>query len=217
MTQTLTAKELFRAAYDNRYTWNADFPGYTADVSFKTGTENHTGQVRINSDLTFEVLNVSDDQAKRAINNQLWEMTIHRVSHSFEKTHGENTFTIGEVDDTGATEILLGGANEGNRYKVRDNTVSFVHRHIGNKLVNIHTSSSLTTEEGYLAEEYTSVYLDTQTGEPQGKKTTFKDTFTKIGDYYILTNRLISTEEDGKSATTEFGFSNVQFLAPVTA
>ncbi len=215
MTQTLTAKELFRTAYDNRYTWNADFPGYTADVNFKTETESHTGKVRINSDLSFEVLEVSDDQAKRAINNQLWEMTIHRVSHSFEKTHGENTFTLGEVDDTGATEIIIGGASEGNRYKVRDNTVCFVHRHIGNKLVNINTSSSLKTEEGYLAKEYNSVYLNPETGEPQGAKTTFKDTFTKIGDYYILTNRLITTEEDGELTTTEFGFSNVQLSTPV--
>ncbi|MGB5592975.1 MAG: DUF3386 family protein [Crocosphaera sp.] len=28
-------RDLFRAAYENRYTWDQNFPGYTADVTFK--------------------------------------------------------------------------------------------------------------------------------------------------------------------------------------
>jgi hypothetical protein len=215
MTQTLTARELFRAAYDNRYTWDAEFPGYRAEVTLKIGKVTHTGQVRINSDLTFEVLGVKDEQAKHAIHNQLWEITIHRVSHSFEESHSQNTFTLGSIDETGAVEILVGGASAGNRYKVRDNTVCFVHRHIGNKIVNINTFKTLMTDKGYLAQGYDSVYIDPETGKSQGHKTTFEDSFEKIGNYYILTRRLIYTEQDGEPITTEFGFSNVKLLEPV--
>ncbi len=215
MNQTLTAQELFRAAYNNRYTWDAEFPGYRAEVNMKMGEVTHIGEVRINSDLTFEVLGVEDEQVKRAIHNQLWEITIHRVSHSFEKTHGQNTFSFGSTDETGAVEILVGGASAGNFYKVRDNTVCFVHRHIGNKIVNINTFRTLMTDKGYLAQGYDSVYIDPETGEPQGAKTTFEDSFEKIGNYYLLTHRLIHSEQDGQPVTTEFGFSNITLLEPV--
>ena len=215
MTQTLTARELFRAAYNNRYTWDAEFPGYRAEVTLKIGEVNHTGGVRINSDLTFEVLGVNDEQVKRTIHNQLWEITIHRVSHSFEETHGQNTFSFGSTDETGAVEILVGGASAGNHYKVRNNTVCFVHRHIGNKIVNINMFRTLMTDRGYLSQGYNSVYIDPETGEPQGAKTTFEDSFEKIGNYYILTRRQIHTHQDGEQVTTEFGFSNITLLEPV--
>ena len=39
---TTDATALFRAAYDNRYTWDSSFPGYTADVTYRcAGTEFH--------------------------------------------------------------------------------------------------------------------------------------------------------------------------------
>jgi hypothetical protein len=37
MTEQKSARELFQAAYENRYTWDANFPGYTATVELKEG------------------------------------------------------------------------------------------------------------------------------------------------------------------------------------
>jgi hypothetical protein len=151
MPDTLTAQDLFRAAYDNRYTWDANFPGYRAQVSLQANGETHTGQVQVNPDFTFEVFDVADETAQRTLKSQLWEMTIHRVRHSFEETHGKNTFELGATDATGAVEIHVGGAAMGNRYKVRDNTVCFVHRQIRDVIVNIHTFGTQHTPTGYLS------------------------------------------------------------------
>jgi Protein of unknown function (DUF3386) len=208
MSKTLTAQELFRNAYDNRYTWDAKFPGYEADVTMTTGDVTHTAKVRINEDLKFEVEGIEDENVLRAIQGQLWEMTIHRVNHSFEKTHGENTFSFGETDENGVKEILLGGASLGNSYKIKDNTVCFVNRKIGNKIVNINTFKTMMTDKGYLAQGYDSIYLDPETKQTLGTKTIFEDNFEKFGDYYILTNRTIHNEPE----TTEFSFSNIQLL-----
>ncbi|NEO64436.1 MAG: DUF3386 family protein, partial [Moorea sp. SIO4G2] len=38
-------KQVFQAAYENRYTWDDDFPGYKADLEIKQGDEVYTGQV----------------------------------------------------------------------------------------------------------------------------------------------------------------------------
>ena len=51
MTQTLTARDVFRAAYDNRYTWDDAFPGYKAKLELKQGDRSYIGQICVNSTL----------------------------------------------------------------------------------------------------------------------------------------------------------------------
>ena len=213
MTQTLTAQNVFRSAYENRYTWDEDFPGYQATATMISGDEKYTAHITINADLSFKVSNIEDESAKKSFEGQLWEMSIHRVNHSFEKTHGKNTFSFGETDATGAVEIFVGGASSGNSYKVRDNTVCFVNRRIRDKVVNINTLETLTTEEGYLSEKYESFYLDPETKKPATGITTFEDKFAKVGNYYLLVNRKIhTTDSDGQPQKIEFSFDDIQLL-----
>ncbi|MEW6493645.1 MAG: DUF3386 domain-containing protein [Cyanobacteriota bacterium] len=212
-----SAQELFRAAYENRYTWDKNFPGYTADVTYKQDEQTFTGKARVNPDLKAEVLDVADEQAKQAIHGQLFEIAIHRIRRSFEETHSKNTFSFGNTDEDGGVEILLGGKSQGDRYKVRNNEVSHVHRHIHGVVVTIDTFSSHDTGEGYLSHRYDSVYHDPKTGEQKGGKSLFEDEYEKVGNYFILTRRAISTETEGQPSTQEFIFSNVQLLEPAAA
>ncbi len=214
MTQTITAQDFFRAAYENRYTWDQDFPGYRANVTMKSGEEQFTAQALVKADLSFEVSGVEDPKAKKSIQGQLWEMTIHRVKHSFEESHGKNTFSFGAEDETGAKEILIGGASEGNSYKVRDNTVCFVNRRIRDKIVNINTLKTFMTESGYLSAEYESFYLDPETREPNTSKTNFVDDFEKVGNYYLLVKRTIkSLDAEGNTSVVEYNFTDIELLA----
>jgi Protein of unknown function (DUF3386) len=208
----LSAPDLFRAAYENRYTWDAQFPGYTADVTYTQDGTVFSGQARVSGDMKAEVLNVSDEEAQKAIHGQLWEIAIHRVRRSFEDTHSKNTFTYGETDSTGAVELIMGGKSEGDRYKVRDNEVCLVHRHIHGVVVTINTFSSHNTGEGYLSHRYDSVYHDPTTGEQKGGKSLFEDTYEKVGSYWILSRRVIQTETEDGTATQDFAFSNIQLL-----
>ncbi|WP_414755797.1 DUF3386 domain-containing protein [Anabaena sp. CCY 9910] len=216
MTVTqLSAQELFRAAYDNRYTWDKDFPGYSADITFKDDDKVITGQVIVNAELKAEVLGVDDESAKKAIHGQAWEIAIHRVRRTFEETHGANTFRYGATDENGAVEILMGGKAEGDRYKVQNNVVTLVHRHIHGVVVTINTFGVHDTGEGYLSHTYDSVYHEPKTGEQRGGVSNFVDEYEKVGNYFILNRREIRTETAGKIAIQEFAFSNIKLLTPV--
>ncbi len=206
----LAAQDLFRAAYENRYTWDKSFPGYTADVTYSYNGQVFTGQVSVSSDFKADVQGVEDEEAQKAIHGQLWEIAIHRVRRTFEETHSKNTFTYGATDETGAVELLMGGKSEGDRYKLRDNEVCLVHRHIHGVVVTINTFSSHDTGEGYLSHRYDSVYHDPQTGEQKGGKSLFEDTYAKVGAYWILDRRIIQTEVEGGTETQDFTFSNIQ-------
>jgi len=214
---SVTAQELFRAAYENRYTWDREFPGYTATVTYHRGADVFAGRVRVSADLKPEVSNVADEEAAKAIHGQLFEVAIHRIRRSFEETHGKNSFSYGETDGTGAVEILMGGKAEGDRYQVRNNEVCMVHRHIHGVVVTIHTFSSHDTGEGYLSHRYDSVYHDPQTGEQKGGKSEFEDSYEKVGKYFILSRRAITTETAEGKETQVFEFSDIQLLEPNVA
>ncbi|MEY3333784.1 MAG: hypothetical protein RLZZ176_2084 [Cyanobacteriota bacterium] len=213
MTVTqISAQELFQAAYENRYTWDGNFPGYTADITYKYDDQVIKGQVRIDASLKAEVLNVEDEAAKKAIHGQAWEIAVHRIRRSFDQTHGANSFRYGSTDANGAVEIFVGGKSEGDKYKVRNNEVCHVHRLIHGTFVTIDTFSSHDTGEGYLSHTYNSVYHDPETGAQKGGKSDFTDEYEKVGNYYILNRREIRTETDGNVAIQEFIFSNIELL-----
>ncbi|MBE9250276.1 DUF3386 domain-containing protein [Dolichospermum sp. LEGE 00240] len=213
MTVTqISAQELFQAAYQNRYTWDENFPGYTADITYKYDGQVITGQVRIDANMKAEVLNVEDEAAKKAIHGQAWEIAVHRVRRAFEQTHGANTFRYGSTEANGAVEIFVGGKSEGDKYKVRNNEVCHVHRLIHGTFVTIDTFSSHDTGEGYLSHTYNSVYHDPETGAQKGGKSDFTDEYEKVGNYYILNRREIRTEIAERISIQDFIFSNIELL-----
>ncbi|MDB9524908.1 DUF3386 domain-containing protein [Oscillatoria sp. CS-180] len=208
----VSAREFFRSAYENRYTWDHNFPGYTADVTFISGDTTVTAKAHVSADLKAEVTDIEDEAAQKAIQYQLWEVAIHRIRRAFEDTHGDNTFTYGKTLDDGSVEIFMGGKAEGDRYHVRDNEVSMVHRHIHGTVVTIHTFSSHDTGEGYLSHRYDSVYHDPATGDQKGGRSVFEDNYEKVGDYVILTERKIQTETEKGPVEQIFRFSNISLL-----
>ena len=205
----VSARELVHAAYENRYTWDKNFPGYTTDVTLKLGDQTFTGTAKVNPDLSAEVFDIEDETAHKVVKNQLWEVAIHRVSRPFEKSHGENTFKIDGTDEQGAVKIAVGGKAEGDAYKVKDNEFVMVHRHIHGVVVTINTFSSYDTGSGYLSHTYDSVYHDPKTGELKQGRSEFTDDYTEVGGYTILAKRTVTSAD---SADMEITFSNSQLL-----
>ena len=205
----LSARDVMRAAYENRYTWDSDFPGYTTDVEFKHGDKTYVGKARVNPDLSAEVFDIDDEAALKMVKGQLWEVAIHRVRREFEDTHGKNSFAFGETDERGAVEILVEGKSTGDKYKVLNDEVVLVHRHIHGVVVTINTFSTHDTGAGYLSHTYDSVYHDPKTGEQKKGRSEFTDEYDKVGNYFVLTRRAIASADEGDM---EFNFSNIQLL-----
>mgnify|MGYP001798691841 CR=1 FL=1 len=210
----LSARDVLRAAYNNRYTWDGSFPGYTTDVEFKHGDQVYTGKARVNPDLSAEVFEIEDEAALKLIKGQLWEVAIHRVRRDFEDTHGKNTFALGNTDDRGAIEVLVEGKSAGDKYKILNDEVVLVHRHIHGVVVTINTFSTHDTGAGYLSHTYDSVYHDPKTGEQKKGRSEFTDEYDQVGDYFVLTRRAIASADEGEM---EFVFSNIQLLNPAAA
>lgn len=213
MTEEKSARELFKAAYENRYTWDENFPGYSADVEIKQGDEVYTGKVRINSDLKVEVTGIEDEKVQESVYNQMRDIVTHRKRSSFEQAHGKNEFNLGEADSTGAVEILVKGDAMGSNYKVRGTEISQVIRVMGPMAFTINTNESLDTGEGYVSTGYNAIFRNSKTGDLMGKRE-FEETYEKVGNYYVMTRQVVDAIEGEGRITTEFNFSNIKLLEP---
>jgi hypothetical protein len=213
MTEQTSARELFRAAYENRYTWDDNFPGYSADVELKQGSEVYTGKVRINRDLSVEVTGIEDEQVQESIYTQLRDVITHRKRSQFEQSHGKHEFNLGKSDENGGVEILVQGDAMGSNYKIRGTEICQVSRVMGRMAFTIDTYESLSTKEGYLATRYDAVFRNPQTNEVTAVLK-FEDFYQKVGDYYVMTKQIVQDYKQGVRTTTEFNFSNVKLLEP---
>lgn len=219
MAQTLVAPaagtdltSAFRAAYENRYTWDSGFGGYRGRCIWEQDGRAVEGSFTVGADLKATVEGIDDPEVHKAIASQLWEVAIHRVRRSFEQTHGENTFTAGDTDSVG-TEVIVGGKNAGDRYRIKDNVVTMVHRHIHGTVVTIFTKSITETGAGYLSHTYTSRYSDPASGAARGGENTFVDTFTPLADEgtWVLSKRVIHiTDAEGKTSEQVFRFEDLK-------
>jgi hypothetical protein len=214
MIETNQARDRFRAAYENRYTWNDNFPGYTAELELKQRDESYRATIQINADFSVLVSGIDDEKVRESINYHLRDVITHRKRNSFESTHGKNSFALGETDETGAVEILVKGDSMGSNYKIRGTEICQVSRVMGAMAFSINTSKSFDTGEGYISTGYHAIFRDAKTNELKGERE-FSETYEKFGDYYLPTHQIIdSIDKDGTKITTEFIFSAIEFLQP---
>jgi Protein of unknown function (DUF3386) len=209
-TQT-SACELFRTAFECRYTWDENFPGYSADAEVVYGSEVYQGKVRVDQNLTVEVNDVTNQDVKAGIYTQLLDLVTHRKRLSFQDSHGQHEFIWGEEKDNGAVEIAVKGDTMSSRYKIRGREICQVSRAMGSKAFVIDTYSSLDTGSGYIATAYDATFRNTQTNETEGV-IKFEDSYEKIDGYYLMLQQVVQEYKDGENTTTEFKYSNIKLL-----
>lgn len=209
-----TARDRFRAAYENRYTWDRDFPGYTSKLELKQEDELYTADIKVNSDLTVEVTGIEDEKVAESVYNHMRDVITHRKRNTFENAHGKSTFTLGEEDPSGAVEILVKGDSMGSNYKIRGTEICQVSRVMGPMAFVINTNESLDTGEGYISTGYNAIFRDSKTNDLKAKRE-FDESYEQFGKYYLPKHQTIEAiDPEGGKITTEFIFSETKLLEP---
>ncbi|NJL61797.1 MAG: DUF3386 domain-containing protein [Methylacidiphilales bacterium] len=211
MAIPINARELFQNAYTSRYTWDENFPGYTADVELKQADTVYTGKIKINRDLIVEVTGIADKQVQEGIITQLTDLTIACQRIDFGQAHGKHEFRFGEGDATGTIEIIVEEGSMESKYQIRDREICFLNRIIGNTSVVFAYLQNFDTGEGFIRDRYDAIFHNVQTHEII-EHIKFTDTYDKVGKYYVMTHQVI--QESPMTSTTEFKYSNIQLCEP---
>lgn len=195
---------LFRSAYSKRYTWDPGFPGYWVEVSVRYKQDIYHGLATVKPDLSVEVANVNSltdaDNAAVAelIKNQLQMEVIHRRSVPFEQLHGQSRFELEGRDQSGAWQIRELGDAMSSRYKIQDQKIIQVNRMMEDVAVTVDTLGFERPPEGYMAAHFQTTFRNPETGELLEMED-IRDSHTKVGKYYLLTNRSIRRLEPGEA------------------
>ena len=191
-TYAISASDAFRTAYENRYTWDEQFPGYTAELSVNYDGELYQGMVSVKPDLSVEVINIENPDIRMLLENQLKMEVIHRRRVPFDEMHGNNSFLLVGTDDAGASIVKEVPDEMDSYYKVKDGTIAQVNRRFDDIAVAVDTLGTNKTPAGYLVSHFQATFRDAFTGEILEREDV-RDLHQKIGNYYVLTNRTIQT------------------------
>ena len=188
----IDCKEIFRKAYENRYTWKNDFNGYQGKCIFLTNNNIYKGNFILGKDFKPNIQKIEDEKIVKSIASQLFEVSIHRVKREFEAVHSENNFNLLKNSETGI-EMIVSGKNKGDKYRVKNNCINMVYRKIHGIIIEIFVEEFLDTGIGSLSKKYSSQQINPDTLEINSEKLEYEDEFVNVGedDYWILKSRTI--------------------------
>ena len=210
----INCREVFRKAYEKRYTWKREFKGYKGKCIFFTNDSNYEGQFSIGNDFKPNIQKIEDEKIVESISSQLFEVCIHRVKREFESAHSENNFHLLKNSQSGI-EMSVSGKNEGDRYRVKNDCINMVYRKIHGTIIEIFVEEFLDTGLGCLSKKYSSQRIDPNTFKANSQKLEYEDEFINIGknDYWILNSRKIKYLNQNQEAVTQkFVFEDLSLL-----
>ena len=188
----INCKEIFRNAYEKRYTWNDEFKGYKGKCILSMGNNIFQGNFLLGKNFKPEIQEIDNDEIVKSIAYQLFEVSIHRVKRDFKSIHSKNNFNLIKSSETGI-EMKVTGKNEGDKYRVRDDCINMVYRKIHGTIIEIFVEEFLDTGFGFLSKKYTSQQIDPNTLKVNSPELEYEDQYTNIGtdNVWILSSRTI--------------------------
>ncbi len=210
----INCKEVFRKAYENRYTWNNEFNGYQGKCILLINNNIHKGNFLLDKGFKPHIKEIDDEKIVKSISSQLFEVCIHRVKREFQSVHSENNFNLLKSSEKGI-EMIISGKNEGDKYRVQNDCINMVYRRIHGTIIEIFVEEFLDTGIGTLSKKYNSQQIDPDSLKANSQKLEFNDEFINIGkgDYWILNSRTIKyLNQNHEEEIQKFVFEDIRLL-----
>jgi len=212
--QDINCKEIFKKAYENRYTWKNDFHGYQGKCIFLTNNNIYKGDFILGKDFKPNIQKIEDEKVVKSIASQLFEVCIHSVKMKFEAVHSENNFNLLKNSECGI-EMSVSGKNKGDKYRVKNNSINMVYRNIHGIIIEIFVEEFFDTGIGSLSKKYSSQSIDPDTLKAKSQKLEYEDEFTNIDeeDHWILNSRTIKyLNQNQEEEIQKFVFEDLSLL-----
>jgi len=210
----INCKEIFKKAYEKRYTWKNEFRGYQGKCTFFVNNNIYEGEFLLGKDFKPNIQNIEDEKIVKSISSQLFEVCIHRVKREFKSVHSENNFNLLKNSERGI-EMIVSGKNKGDKYRVKNDCINMVYRKIHGTIIEIFVEEFFHTGIGSLSKKYSSQSIDPDTLKTKSQKLEYEDEFTNIGeeDYWILNSRTIKyINKNQEEETQKFIFEDLSLL-----
>jgi hypothetical protein len=204
-----SAESILRSAYENRYTWDREFPGYETDVVIRYAGERYEGSAILSPDLGVTVKDISSPELNQLVAAQLQISATSLQPLPFAELHGNHQFEL-IAEKAGVAEIQEAGEAIDLHYKVKDDKIIQTSRTLDELAVEINTLESIETPEGDLQTHFQIIFQNPKTGVLL-EQDDIKDSYSKIGNYYLLTRREIRIGEQKSAANKLLPDAAIEF------
>ncbi|MCP3962518.1 MAG: DUF3386 family protein [bacterium] len=219
------AREIFKAASQNRYVWDDAFPGLRADVEIVDhGGEMVQAKVTVDRNL---IVDFECDDCGAGLRSlaraQISQFVTHRANEPFDEKYGEGKafFQLIKERPDGMYEIRADGETAmGSWYLIDGKEVRKLTRTLGGPVrFMIHHEKNIRTEDGRYIANYYPVTFFMEMGEQRHElgKVVYDDQFVKQGDFWlpkhrILKGKLPQPDRSIIDVDLEMQFVNVAYL-----
>jgi hypothetical protein len=208
------ARALLRQAFDNTARWQADFRGFTADLTVNTDGNELSGSVTVKGPRDVSV-QLPDADLQKWAQDQIAMIAVHRGPRSFDESDGKYTLTLEEDGHPFGPKLIIHGSNS--FYRLKDNRITQINRKMAHPgmppfafTINVE-ESALTQDKKHLTTKYTVYYYAPDNGKLNNVES-FTDTHVRVGASDLPGSRRIISYEKGQVVVRSLTFRNHKML-----
>ena len=206
------ARETLREVFGNTARWDADFKGFTADITVNINGKEESGTVTVKNARDIE-MTIQDEKAKEFASENLASIASHRGPRSFEESDGKYKLAFGD-DGTHplGRSIVMGGDGMGSFYRVKGGRIHQINRQTPRIAFTINVEESIKNADGkFLTKNYSVYYFNP---ENRGLKNveSYTDLYTRVGKYDLPEQRRIIDCQEGNCIVSTMTLSNHKVL-----
>lgn len=208
------ARALLKQAFQGTARWQADFKGFTADLTVNINGKETSGSVLVKSSREVSV-QLSDPDTQKWAQEQISMIAVHRGPRSFEESDGKYQLTQEEDGHPLGTKLVIHGSNS--YYRLKNGRITQINRKMAHPgmppfAFTINVEEAATTQDGTsLTTRYTVYYYS-----PQDAKLTnvesFTDSHVRVSNSDLPATRRIISYENGEVTVKSLAFSNHRML-----
>ena len=186
------AVSLFEQAVADRAQWGATFPGFTANLSGDLDGRAFQGKLTVKSDGVVDV-DVDDETAHEWLTDQLGSMVMHRRASAVNEKKPVLRFADSNESHPLGRLLTFDGGRFASSYRIKDNAIVTVNRHVGKLNMTIMTLENERTAEGRsLPRGYLVQYWDAKSGALD-RVETVRDRWQRVGSLDLPAEHTVST------------------------
>lgn len=206
------ARAILRQAFEKTARWQADFKGFTADLTVNVNGKEAKGTVSVKGPREVTVT-LSDPDGQKWAEGQIGMMAVHRGPRSFEESDGKHALTMGnDTDHPLGPRLNIHGDGMHSFYRIKGDRITQINRKMPNMAFTINVEDSAVTQDGkYLTTRYTVYYYSPQDGKLTNVDS-FTDTHTRVASSDLPANRRIITYENGEVVVKSLTFDHHKML-----
>ncbi len=211
------ARDLLRRAFEKTARWQADFKGFTADLTANVNGKEFKGSVTVKGPRDVSISLANPDMQKWA-ENQIGMIAVHRGPRSFDESDGKYTLTLGDdLDHPLGPKVFINGDGMHSFYRIKGDRMTQINRKMSHPgmppfAFTINVEDSMVTKDNtFLTTRYTVYYYSPQDGKLTNVES-FSDSHVRVDASDLPASRRIISYENGEVVVRSLTFANHKML-----